>query len=99
DNEHSVKVAFAQVGDAGNRYFEGNVDRVVFGAAEYQWHPDPAAAEPEPPAGRGGGRGRQMNGHPDPDGPAAKSSVAASGPDTMFQLPKASIIVLRGRIR
>src|SRR5262249_14392110 len=80
DNDHSVKVAFEQAGSAGNRYFEGNVDRVVFGAAEYQWHPDPAAPASEPPAGGGGGRGRVMNGHPDPDGPPSKSAVAASGP-------------------
>jgi hypothetical protein len=36
-------------------------------------------------------------GHADPDGPPSKSSVKA-GAETLFQLPKASITVLRGTI-
>jgi hypothetical protein len=40
-----------------------------------------------------GGRG----GHADPDGPARKSTVQ-SGADASYQLPKASIVVLRGQI-
>ena len=89
DNDHAVKVSFG-----GNRYFSGPVDRVVFGSAQYLWHPDPDASPA--PAGRGG-RGA-ISGHPDPDGPPAKSTVASGGPETLYQLPKASIIVLRGRI-
>jgi hypothetical protein len=98
EQDHAVKVAF-DAGSGRKRYFSGSVDRVVFGAAEYQWHADPVppgAAQ----AGRGGrgGRGRgAVSGHPDPDGPAAKSTVAG-GPDAEYQLPKASIIVLRGKI-
>ena len=97
DEEHSVKVAFADGGR--NRCFTGTVDRIVFGAAEYVFHPDPVPPGAAPPAGRGGGRGRgAITGHPDPDGPPSKSTVAARGPDTMYQLPKASIIVLRGKL-
>ena len=53
-----------------------------------------------PPAGRGGrgGGGRGGSGHADPDGPPSKSTVTAGGPDTLYQLPKASIIVLRGKL-
>lgn len=91
DNSHSVKVSFAG-GPGGDRFFSGTVQRIVFGAAEYQWHPDPA-----PPAASGN-RGRpMMSGHPDPDGPPSKSALAA-GAGTLFELPKASIIVLRGRL-
>jgi hypothetical protein len=36
-------------------------------------------------------------GHADPDGPPAKSKVAG-GADVWYQLPKASITVLRGSI-
>jgi hypothetical protein len=36
-------------------------------------------------------------GHADPDGPPARSTVAG-GAETLYQLPKASITVLRGRI-
>jgi hypothetical protein len=52
---------------------------IVFGRAEYQWHPDVE-----------GGRA-------DPDGPPA-STIVAAGRDTMFTLPAASIVVLRGKV-
>jgi hypothetical protein len=97
DNDHAVKVKFADPVTNHDRFFAGQVDRVVFGAAEYQWHPDPApqGAVSGASAGRRRGWG---SGHADPDGPPAKSTVTASGPDTMYQLPKASIIVLRGKL-
>lgn len=72
DSDHSVKVSFND-----SRRFVGPVDRVVFGPAEYQWHPEANRA--------------------DPDGPPSKSAVASTGPDYLYVLPKASIIVLRGR--
>jgi hypothetical protein len=93
DNDHSVKVVFADPDNKQNRFFSGTVDRVVFGAAEYQWHPDPAPVEQSAPPGRGG-----PPGHADPDGPPSKSAVTASGADTLYQLPKASIVVLRGKL-
>ena len=96
DNDHSVKVTFADPLTRRDRFFSGKVDRVVFGPAEYQWHADPPAAAPATPAAGGGGRGG--SGHADPDGPPSKSSVAAGGAGTLYQLPKASIIVLRGQI-
>jgi NedA-like, galactose-binding domain len=96
DNDHSVKLDFADPITRHDRFFSGTVDRVVFGAAEYQWHPDPVPAGAAPPAGRGGRGGG--TGHADPDGPPSKSTVTAGGPDTLYQLPKASIIVLRGKL-
>jgi len=100
NNGHSVKVAFADPVAKQDRFFSGAVDRVVFGPAEYQWHPDPVPAGQTPPAGRGGrGRGgRGGSGHADPDGPPSKSTLTAGGPDTLYQLPKASIVVLRGKV-
>jgi len=37
------------------------------------------------------------SGRADPDGPPSKSTITG-GAETLYQLPKASIIVLRGRI-
>ena len=95
-HDHAVKVKFADPVSGRNRFFSGMVDRIVFGAAQYQWHPDPvpAGTEPEP----GNGRGRIANGHADPDGPPAKSTEKSSGADMLYTLPKASIIVLRGKL-
>jgi hypothetical protein len=101
DNDHSVKVTFADPVTKRDRFFSGTVDRVVFGPAEYQWHPDPVPPGGEPPAakqGPGGGRFQGRTGHADPDGPPSKSTVTAAGADSLYQLPKASIIVLRGKL-
>jgi len=80
DHDHSAKVTFADPLTGRNQFFSGTVDRVVFGSAEYEWHPDPAP------------------GVAFPDGPPSKSTVTAGGPDTLFELPKASVIVLRGQL-
>ncbi|HUL76825.1 MAG TPA: discoidin domain-containing protein [Vicinamibacteria bacterium] len=79
DRDHAVKVVFADSEAKRDRGFSGPVDRIVFGAAEYQWHSE----------GTGG--------HADPDGPPSRS-VVAGGADARYRLPRASIVVLRGRI-
>jgi hypothetical protein len=79
DRAHGVQIKFADSEGKPDRYFEGQVDRITFGADEYQWRPN------------------RENGHADPDGPQAKSTVTG-GTDTVYALPKASITVLRGKI-
>jgi hypothetical protein len=79
DGDHAVTLAFTDGVTKQTRSFSGRVDRVTFGAKEYQWHPD----------------GR--NGHADPDGPPARSILDVNA-GTLFQLPRASITVLRGRL-
>jgi hypothetical protein len=79
DNDHAVKVVFADPETHRERFFTGRVDRITFGPAEYQWHPEGAS------------------GRANPDGPPSKSTVTG-GTEALYQLPKASIIVLRGRI-
>jgi F5/8 type C domain len=78
-NDHALKLAFADSETKRDRYFSGQVDRITFGAAEYQW------------------RREGTGGHADPDGPPSKSTVAG-GAEVLYQIPKASITVLRGRI-
>ena len=80
DNEHSVRVTFADRETNRIRHFDGTVDRITFGAEEYQWHAN----------GTSGG-------HADPDGPAAKATVPG-GAGVSYVLPKASIVVLRGKV-
>jgi hypothetical protein len=78
-NDHVVKLSFADTDTKRDRYFSGQVDRITFGSAEYQWHKE----------GTGG--------HADPDGPPSKSTVAG-GAEALYQIPKASITVLRGHV-
>jgi F5/8 type C domain len=77
-NDHAVNVTFVDQATEHACHFEGNVDRITFGPAEYQWHVEDG-------------------GHADPDGPAAKTTVKG-GEATKYLLPKASIMVLRGKI-
>jgi len=79
DNGHDVSVSFSDGDAKRSRHFTGMVDRITFGAAEYQWPASDSAT------------------HADPDGPATKST-APGGKEAVFRLPKASIVVLRGRI-
>ena len=99
DNDYSVKIAFTGANPGRQRAFSGTIDRIVFGAAQYQWHPDPVLPVAEPPEDDEGGSNRQpLRGHADPDGPPSHSTVTAAGPGTLYQLPRASIIVLRGKL-
>lgn len=79
DNDHAVRIAFTDPETRHNRFFSDKVNRIVFGANEYEWHPD------------------GVNGRADPDGPPSVSTVKG-GLEALYQLPKASIIVLRGTL-
>ena len=96
DHDHSVKIIFADTIKNQNLFFSGSVNRVVFGGAEYAWHTDPSANTGI--AGQAIRRRQVRAGHPAPDGPPSKSTVTSHGPDTMYLLPKASIIVLQGQL-
>jgi hypothetical protein len=105
NDSHSMRLLFVDPATKQTRFFKGTVDRIVFGPAEYQWHPDPASIQPtefstvtpqdddNPSSRRQGSRG-----HADPDGPSSKSTVTANDAMTEYELPKASIIVLRGNL-
>jgi len=79
ENAHAVTIRFEDTVNHRNGAFAGPVTALVFGRAEYQWHPD-----------RDGGSA-------DPDRPPTTTTVAARAA-TSFNLPAASIIVLRGKV-
>jgi hypothetical protein len=97
DHDHAVKVSFADSANNQKRSFSGTVDRVVFGAAEYEWHADPLSNTGN--AGQSGQRNRTPKGHASPDGPPSHATITSDGPDTLYKLPKASIVVLRGNLQ
>lgn len=77
ENDHAVHIVFTDGEGKGSRFFSGRVERITFGANEYEWHANGA------------------NGYADPVGPPARSTVSG-GVQTLYALPRASIIVLRG---
>jgi hypothetical protein len=78
ENDHAVNVVFMDGESKHARHFDGPVERITFGATEYQWHEG------------------EIRGHAEPDGPAAKTTLEG-GANARYALPKASIIVLRGK--
>ena len=101
DQDHAVKVVFADTVKKQNRFFSGSVERIVFGPAEYKWHADPVSVNTHRKTDAGAQSNRphrSRTGYADPDGPASKSTITAAGPDTLYPLPKSSIIVLRGEL-
>jgi hypothetical protein len=76
---HKVRIVFHNAKDSTDAFFAGDVDRITFGSAQYQWHPD------------------INNGTADPDGPPSRLKITAAA-DTTFEIPKASITILRGTI-
>jgi hypothetical protein len=93
-NPHKVRIAFKGEGDAG---FAGQVEISTFGSAQYQWHPSLTRfmAHAEHAAERT--VVAYTKGTADPDGPIAHATVNAAK-DTMYDLPAASVVVIRGKI-
>jgi hypothetical protein len=92
---HKVRIVF----DDGTKNafgFQGKVDTFAFGKAQYQWHaatisPMSHPESEEDPVIESG------TGHADPDGPPDHESSSVS-PDDAFNLPAASILIVRGNI-
>ncbi len=82
ENDHSVHIAFDDAKSGRANYFSGPVTRITFGTEQYRWRPDQASP---------------IGGKADPDGPPARSSLNAAA-DTLYNLPKASVTILRGKI-
>ncbi len=54
ENDHEVSVVFSDAEKKRARHFNGSVERITFGPAEYQWHEgaNGGHAEPDGPATR-----------------------------------------------
>jgi hypothetical protein len=95
-NAHRVRIAFEGAAEKTTS-FAGPVEVSTFGSAQYQWHPGQTrsmshaenAAQPTIVA--------TTRGTADPDGPIVHTKVAAEK-DTMYDLPAASVVVIRGSV-
>lgn len=100
ENAHRVRIAFrgAVPGKPGSSAgFAGPVEFATFGSAQYKWKPPRTrfmahaeiAAAPTVVA--------YTNGTADPDGPILRSKPIGAK-DTLYDLPAASVVVIRGSI-
>jgi F5/8 type C domain len=100
ENAHRVHIEFR--GESARKpdssaAFAGPVEIATFGSAQYKWIPpltrfmahDEEAAKPTIVA--------YTNGTANPDGPLARSKLNAAE-DTVYDLPAASVVVVRGKL-
>lgn len=98
DQQNAHKVRIALNGAADNKSgFAGPVEISTFGSAQYQWHPPQTRFMAH--AEKSGERTivPTTKGWADPDGPVVHTKMTA-GKDTMYDLPAASVVVIRGTV-
>jgi len=96
-NAHRVRIWFNDSTAQGPNFFSGPVEISTFGKNQYQWHP----AETQFLA-HSEHSGEQpviaiTKGRADPDGPLMHSAQTG-GKDAWYDLPAASVVVIRGKI-
>ena len=94
-NSHKVQIAFNDQGSAQS--FSGPVEISTFGSSQYQWHPAKTRFEAHAEHPTEWPVVAYFPGNADPDGPIANSKQTA-GKGTSFELPAASVVVIRGKI-
>jgi hypothetical protein len=96
ENPHRVHIAFRGAADS-SAGLAGPVEIATFGSAQYGWNPPRTrfmahaeiAAFPTVVA--------YTNGRADPDGPILRSKLNGAK-DTLYDLPAASVVVIRGKV-
>ncbi|HEX4021566.1 MAG TPA: discoidin domain-containing protein [Acidobacteriaceae bacterium] len=101
-NAHKVRLVFSNgaggkvSGEAGT-YLAGDVHVAVFGSAQYKWHPAQKVEMSHLPNSQNKVSLQDTGGNAEPDGPIVESTVQA-GQDTEYEIPAASIEVVRGKL-
>lgn len=96
ENAHAVHIAFDGDSDKTSN-FSGQVETFTFGTGQYHWHPAATTSMSHAQAGAERNILVYTKGWADPDGPIAQSSQTA-GANTAFEVPAASVVVVRGQI-
>jgi hypothetical protein len=98
EQAHKVQVAFDNSQDKTVSYLSGDVHAATFGSEQYKWHPAfrnadtshiPQALDKYPLL--------YTDGYADPDGPI-KEVTLQGDKSTEYEIPAASIVVLRGNL-
>ena len=95
-NGHRIRIAFDGPADKQTS-FSGPVDVSTFGSPQYQWHPPQTRFMAHAESGAEHTILQTSKGWADPDGPIVHAKLAAAK-DTLYELPAASVVVIRGKI-
>jgi hypothetical protein len=96
ENAHRLRVEFSDGHNAAGS-FVGPLDISTFGSGQYKWHPASTRFMAHAEHAAEHTVVMETQGHADPDGPIVRSKANA-GKDTLYDVPAASVVVLRGKI-
>ncbi len=97
DNAHKVRIRFRDEAARKNFTYSGAVSIATFGRDQYRWHPARTIFMAHAEHDYDTSVQTEKPGIADPDGPPIASKIAAAD-DTTYDLPRASITVVRGQI-
>ncbi len=95
-NGHRVQIGF-ESSPGQSTSFSGSVEISTFGSGQYQWHPAQTRFMAHAEISGKATIVTTSQGWADPDGPIIHSKMTV-GKSTMFELPAASVVVIRGKI-
>jgi hypothetical protein len=95
---HQFRINFRDDAAHNTKSFTGPVEISTFGSEQYKWHPATTVFMAHSASAAEQAVFSNTKGHADPDGPALHLTKDAS-PDTTYQIPAASIMVVRGKLR
>jgi hypothetical protein len=96
-NSQKVHIAFENKENNGSLFLSGEVKEAIFGSEQYHWHPESRDFNAHLPLVLDVAGQQYTQGNAEPDGPISRKTLH-TGKDTSYELPPASIVVLRGRI-
>ena len=96
ETTHKVRISFRVEGGAESG-FAGPVEIATFGSGQYRWYPPRTRFMAHAEQSAQSTVVAENEGKADPDGPIARQKVNASK-ETEYQLPPASVVVIRGRV-
>jgi F5/8 type C domain len=96
ENGHRVRIAFRKGADSAAG-FAGPVEIATFGSAQYTWNPPRTRFMAHAEIAASPTVVSYTNGTADPDGPILRSKQNG-GKDTVYDLPAASVVVIRGKV-
>jgi hypothetical protein len=97
DQQNPHRVRFVFDGEKDSSFFTGPVEISTFGSAQYQWHPAQTRFMAHAEAGAEHTIVAINAGKADPDGPIVRTKITGTQ-DTIYDLPAASVVVVRGTI-
>jgi hypothetical protein len=95
---HQFRINFHDDAAHNVKSFAGPVAISIFGSEQYNWHPATTVSMAHSASAAEQAVFSNTKGHADPDGPAVHSTKDGSA-NTNYEIPAASIMVIRGKVR